>query len=241
IRQFLRTCTNSIGSSTVTMWPFMRVFMSSIIAARVVDLPEPVLPVTRIRPLFTLQRLRTASGMFSWSSVSALDGMARHTQPAVQVPHHVDAEARDTGDDVGEVRTVLLFQPLLRGARHDLAQRLFDELRRQNFLPQRLQLAIQADARRVVRDEVQVGAVAAQNLLQVFVDAPRDVGIRAGADWLGAHGAASLARGRTSAGRSSRSRTSRTGACRSRTRRRRRDRSLSPARSAAAPGRASAC
>ncbi len=56
--------------------------MSSIIAASVVDLPEPVLPVTRIRPLLTLHRLRTASGMFSWSSVSALDGMARQTQPS---------------------------------------------------------------------------------------------------------------------------------------------------------------
>ena len=43
----------------------MREFMSSIIAASVVDLPEPVLPVTRIRPLLTLHRLRTASGMLS--------------------------------------------------------------------------------------------------------------------------------------------------------------------------------
>ena len=41
----------------VRMWPFTRVLMSSIIAASVVDLPEPVLPVTRIRPLFALAQL----------------------------------------------------------------------------------------------------------------------------------------------------------------------------------------
>ena len=64
-RQLLRGCTNSIGSSIVRMWPFTRRLMSSIIAARVVDLPEPVLPVTRMSPLFARQRLRTVSGMFS--------------------------------------------------------------------------------------------------------------------------------------------------------------------------------
>ena len=53
------------------------------------------------------------------------------------MPHDVDAEARDAGNDVGEVGAVLFLEPLLRGARHDLAQRLFDELRRQDFLAQR--------------------------------------------------------------------------------------------------------
>src|SRR5581483_221481 len=37
MRQFLRWCTNSIGSSMVRMWPRMRLLMSSIIAASVVD------------------------------------------------------------------------------------------------------------------------------------------------------------------------------------------------------------
>ena len=81
MRQFLRGCTNSIGSSMVRMWPFSRVLMSSIMAASVVDLPEPVLPVTSIRPLLTLQRLRTASGSFSSSAVRALEGMTRKTPP----------------------------------------------------------------------------------------------------------------------------------------------------------------
>ena len=63
------------------MWPFTRLLMSSIIAASVVDLPEPVLPVTRIRPLLARHICRTASGIFSSSSVSALEGMARNTAP----------------------------------------------------------------------------------------------------------------------------------------------------------------
>ena len=44
----------------VRMWPFTRLLMSSIIAASVVDLPEPVLPVTRIRPLLARHIWRTA-------------------------------------------------------------------------------------------------------------------------------------------------------------------------------------
>src|SRR5688500_8203461 len=41
---------NSIGSSTVMMCPFRSRLILSIIAASVVDFPEPVGPVTRIRP-----------------------------------------------------------------------------------------------------------------------------------------------------------------------------------------------
>ena len=65
----------------VRMWPLTRELMSSIIAASVVDLPEPVLPVTRISPFETLQRFLTASGMRSCSSVCALEGIARNTAP----------------------------------------------------------------------------------------------------------------------------------------------------------------
>ncbi len=70
--------------------------MSSIIAASEVDLPEPVLPVTRIRPLLTRQRLRTASGMLSWSSVSALDGIARNTPPIPPMWRKTFTRKRDT-------------------------------------------------------------------------------------------------------------------------------------------------
>ena len=47
---FLCWCMNSIGSSTVTMWSARVRLTRSISAARVVDLPEPVGPVTSTRP-----------------------------------------------------------------------------------------------------------------------------------------------------------------------------------------------
>ena len=80
----------------VRMWPFTRALMSSIIAASVVDLPEPVLPVTRISPLLARHRLRTDSGMLSWSSVSALDGMARNTPPRPPMWRNTLTRKRDT-------------------------------------------------------------------------------------------------------------------------------------------------
>ncbi len=74
----------------------MRVLMSSIIAASEVDFPEPVFPVTRIRPLFNRLRLRTASGMLSWSSESALAGMARNTAPMPAMWRNTLTRKRDT-------------------------------------------------------------------------------------------------------------------------------------------------
>ena len=46
----------SIGSSRVRMWHFLLMFTCPIMAARVVDLPEPVGPVTRISPLGFITR-----------------------------------------------------------------------------------------------------------------------------------------------------------------------------------------
>ena len=79
----------------VRIWPFTRLLMSSIIAASVVDLPEPVLPVTRISPLLTLHSWRTAVGRLSSSSGARLGGDgAEHRAHAVQLAHDVDAKAR---------------------------------------------------------------------------------------------------------------------------------------------------
>ena len=110
-RQFLRGCTNSIGSSMVRMWPLMRVLMSSIIAASEVDLPEPVLPVTRIRPLFNAAEAAHRLGHVELVERERLggDGAEYRAEPA-DVAEHVDAETRDAGNAVGEVRTVLLLE-----------------------------------------------------------------------------------------------------------------------------------
>ena len=70
-----------MGSSMVRMWPFVRRLMSSTMAASVVDFPDPVLPVTRIRPVAALHNWRTDSGRLSSSIESACEGMARMTAP----------------------------------------------------------------------------------------------------------------------------------------------------------------
>ncbi len=104
------------------------------------------------------------------------------------MPHDVDAEARDAGNDVREVGAVLLFEAHQRGARHDLFQCFFDELRRQRLGPQVVQLAVQTNARRIAGDEVQVRAVLGQHFLQELVDLPRHKAfcvVVVGAAWLG--------------------------------------------------------
>ena len=52
----------STGSSTVTMWTGFVPLMCSIMADSVVVLPEPVGPVTRIKPRCSSAICRTASG-----------------------------------------------------------------------------------------------------------------------------------------------------------------------------------
>ncbi len=52
-----------------------------MIAASVVDFPEPVGPVTSTRPLSIAARRRTGSGIPSCSRVMILVGMTRKTAP----------------------------------------------------------------------------------------------------------------------------------------------------------------
>ena len=72
-------CRNSIGSSIVTMCLCIVRFMWSIIAASVVDLPEPVVPVSRMIPRSSLASEVTASGRPSSSTDLIMTGMARMT------------------------------------------------------------------------------------------------------------------------------------------------------------------
>ena len=82
--QFWWRCTNSIGSSTVMMCPRRSLLILSIIAASVVDLPEPVGPVTSTRPRGFSAIFVTAGGSPSWSSCLIVNGIwriATDTQP----------------------------------------------------------------------------------------------------------------------------------------------------------------
>jgi len=57
-------------------------FISWMMAARVVDFPDPVGPVTSTSPLVILTILCTPAGMPSMSSVMILVGMIRKTAPS---------------------------------------------------------------------------------------------------------------------------------------------------------------
>jgi hypothetical protein len=70
---------NSTGSSIVTMCLAYFELMWSIIAARVVDLPEPVVPVIRISPRSSSAISGITGGSISSSEVLIWKGIARQT------------------------------------------------------------------------------------------------------------------------------------------------------------------
>ncbi len=75
----LSLCRNSTGSSIVTMCFAVVVLMRSIMAARVVDLPEPVVPVSRITPRSSSAMSLITGGSMSSSTLLILKGIARQT------------------------------------------------------------------------------------------------------------------------------------------------------------------
>ena len=78
-RQFLFWCTNSMGSSMVMMCSWRSLLILSIIAASVVDLPEPVGPVTRMSPRGFSQSLVTIEGRPSCAKDLISKGITRNT------------------------------------------------------------------------------------------------------------------------------------------------------------------
>ena len=63
----------------MTMWSARVEFTKSMSAARVVDLPEPVGPVTRTKPLSRSHRLVTTGGRPKASKVGVLEGIVLNT------------------------------------------------------------------------------------------------------------------------------------------------------------------
>ena len=82
IRHFFGSCTNSIGSSMVNIWWFSRSLTWFTMAARVVDLPEPVGPVTSTSPRGRMASSPKMRGAFRSSRVSTFDGIVRSTAEA---------------------------------------------------------------------------------------------------------------------------------------------------------------
>ena len=87
--------------------------MWSIIAASVVDLPEPVVPVRRIRPRSSSAISSITGGSISSSAVLISNGIARQTSETDAALHErVHAEAGHAGNRVGEVDLALVAERL---------------------------------------------------------------------------------------------------------------------------------
>src|SRR5688572_5292028 len=82
IRHFFDSCTNSIGSSTVRMWPCSFSFLWLTMPASVVDLPEPVGPVTSTTPRGWSARSAKILGALRSSSERIFEGIVRITAAA---------------------------------------------------------------------------------------------------------------------------------------------------------------
>ena len=70
-----------MGSSIVMMWQVRLLLMWSIIAARLVDLPEPVVPVTSTSPRCSIAMFSITFGRCSDSMVFTPKGITRKTMP----------------------------------------------------------------------------------------------------------------------------------------------------------------
>ena len=81
--QLLCSCMNSIGSSIVMMCSSRVSLISSISEASVVDLPEPVGPVTSTRPRGLLAKVRMTDGRPSVSIGTVSVGIRRNAAPIV--------------------------------------------------------------------------------------------------------------------------------------------------------------
>ena len=171
--QLRSRCRNSIGSSIVTMCFCIVRFMWSIIAASVVDLPEPVVPVSRMIPRCSLASLVTASGSPS-SSTDLIDDRdrAHDDRDRSALQEGVDAEAPEALHGVGEVDLVLSLElGDLLGVQQHLRQRLARVLREQPLgAGDRLEVAVEADQRIRGDLEVKVGALGRDQVPQRVIE-----------------------------------------------------------------------
>ena len=136
--------------------------------ASVVDLPEPVGPVTRTSPRGRWARAAIASGTPRLSSGLMSCGMRRNAAPTrVALLVDVDAEAGPARQGVGEVELEDVLEDLPLLARHDRVQRLLEGVRlHDRELVELQELAGAADGRVRPGGEVQVGAAELEHVQQ---------------------------------------------------------------------------
>ena len=157
-RQFLLWWTNSIGSSMVRMCPRSDVFLWSIIAARVVDLPDPVGPVTQHHaPWRVGDVLEDLRGVQLLQRENPWGDGSEHGAGSPVLVECVGAKPGEPGDLEREIRLEALFIVLALRIVHDAG----DELERRRMKEHRrldaLQVAVDPDHRGKSGREMQVG------------------------------------------------------------------------------------
>ena len=102
-------CTYSTGSSTVMMWPGEVRLRWSIIAASVVDLPEPVAPTTRTRPRLVITTSLSTGGSFSFSKLGISEAIVRITMPTLRCCTKTLTRKRETpGIEIAKLHSISL-------------------------------------------------------------------------------------------------------------------------------------
>ena len=107
--------------------------IESIIVASVVDLPEPVGPVTRTRPRGCRELEEHLGQAEVLERLDHLRHEAEGCGEAVALEVDVDAEAGDAGDGVGEVDLAVDLEPLLLLGREDAIEKVARLVRREGL------------------------------------------------------------------------------------------------------------
>ena len=139
----------SIGSSIVIMCSWRSLLILSSMAARVVDLPEPVGPVTSTRPRGLSQIVAITGGRPELLEVADLVGNGAVDRGHRAALHeHVGAEAREALDAEAEVELEVLLEAVLLGVGQHAVGELLGLDRGERRQVEGPQLAVDADLRR---------------------------------------------------------------------------------------------
>ncbi len=102
-------CTYSTGSSTVMMCPGEVRLRWSIIAASVVDLPDPVAPTTRTRPRLVMTTSFSTGGSCSFSKLGISEAIVRITMPTARCWTKTLTRKRETpGIEIAKLHSISL-------------------------------------------------------------------------------------------------------------------------------------
>ncbi len=156
-------CRNSIGSSIVMMCSSRVRLISSIIAASVVDLPEPVGPVTSTKPRGLRANSCTIGGRPRSSIEVSPNGIRRNAAPiAPRWKYALTRKRAWPGNRIGEVDLPVGLKPLALVVVEDRVDDLPRVSRRELRVGlKRGELAAHADRRMGARAEVKIRGLAA--------------------------------------------------------------------------------